>query len=516
METNVVQNQGYWFVVRDDQSNVFVLRDERDSNVLFSSDNIPIQNSQTGETRYIEPNDNTQYLQLTEQALEPQVEAPQNEKITKLEEFWDKNKVKLLLSLCLEDRFSVNSNDKDKAMWGEIAALVGTTPEACNKKYRNLKRTYIRLLKNKRLGKEVKWVHFNLCEEIFKYYKTLSPSALEIWEDSKIRRLLTLYIENLNRFQNNNCIKKEIWKEIAANLGKTEYSCYHKFKNLKRTYFSWLEKNRDSTRSLKWPYHQYFNRIFYNYNPNAVRWSSQRIKLLLDAYAQIGYKFNSSKFQKKELWKDIANTVGETASNCDRKFRNLKQTYIKLKYKSPNRNVKWRYYKDFESIFGFGNQSCMEMGNMSRSQDEDYVRQLLTYYIDNKDKFRNPSIKNKGLWKMIATKLGLSCEECDKKFRNLKQTYLRLVEKKRETGGGNNWPYFSYFEMIYDDDDEVLNKPDNTVDDLSLSEIKTMVQEVEERRENDRRFEKLIEVAEESNNIQRERNKILQALLDRR
>lgn len=477
-----------------------------------------------GETRYIiEPNENAEFLQITHHTIEPQEVIPPSEKVTKVDDFWDKNKVKLLLTLCLENKFSVNSSEKEKAMWEEIAAIVGTTPDSCSKKYRSLKRTYIRLLKNKTLGKEVKWVHYKLCDEIFKYYTSLSPTMLEIWEDSKIRRLLTLYIDNLNRFRDSECVKKDIWKEIATILGKTEYSCYHKFKNLKKTYLMWLEKNGDGSRSLKWPYHQYFDRIFYNYNPAAGRWSGQKIKRLLDAYAQIAYKFSSPRFQKKELWKEIADTVGESAANCDRKFRNLKQTYIKLRFKSTNKNViKWRFYKDFESIFGMDNPSGADNSNqlVSRSQEEDYIREILTFYIEHKEKFKNPSIKNRSIWKLIAPKVGLSCEECDKKFRNLKQTYIRLAEKKKDTGKGNNWPYFYYFEMIYNNED--INKTKETVnnkndsDEINVSEIQNLVLEVQERRDNDRKFEKLVEMAEESNNIQRERNRILQALLDRR
>lgn len=439
------------------------------------------------------------------------------------DEFWDKNKVKLFLSLCLENKFCINPNNKQKTLWNEICPIIGTSPDECSKKYRNLRRTYIRLLKKKRQGKDIKWIYYGLCEEIFKDCKSLTPSVLEIWDDHKIHRLLTLYVENLNRFRNSNCLKKDIWKEIATVLETTEYSCYHKFKNLKRTYFSWLERNRESGRLIKWPYHQYFERIFYNYNPAIGPWSKQKIKQLLDAYAQISYKFRNPKYQKKELWKEIAAQVGEKSTNCDRKFRNLKQTYIKLKLKADTgRGIsKWRYYKDFEAIYGFNSSTGDESSQrlITRIQEEDYVIQLLSFYLENRDKFNDPKVKNRTLWRFIGKKIGLTWEECDKKFRNLKQTYIRLSEKRKQTGKSNNWPYYSYFEAIFDENiipknKECFNK--SNLDDVALTEIKKLVHEVQDRKDNDRKFEKLMRVAEESNNIQKERNRILQALLDRK
>ncbi|XP_032523279.2 uncharacterized protein LOC116774674 isoform X2 [Danaus plexippus] len=511
MDVNNSHNQSYWFVVREDQSNV-----------IFSSNNFTIQNPQSQGGRYIvDAVDNRQYIHVDNVPPVPE-DIPKNcvkDSLHKEDEnFWDRNKVKVLLTLCLENRFS--SPDKDKIAWNEIALLVGTTPEECDKKYRNLRRTYIRLLKKKRLGKDIKWVHYNICEEVFKDCKSLSPSIFEPWEDSKVRRLLSLYIENINKFRNPDCLQKDIWKEIACLLNTTEYNCYHKFKNLKRTYFNWVERSRESGKLIKWPYHHYFERIYFNYNPNLGPWDRNKIRLLINAYSELAHKFKNPKYQKKELWKDISKKVNEAPSNCDRKFRNLKQTYIRLKMRADTGRAvtKWRYYKDFVAIFENNCCSVLDDGHnvVYKTLEQDYVKQLLNFYLDNKNKFKDPLVKKKTLWKQIGPKLGLSPEECDKKFRNLKQTYIRLADKLKETGKGNGWPYYAYFEQIYDEPSsggkECHHKCD--LDTMTLTEIRNLVHD-HGLKDRDK-FDRLVRVIEDSNDIQRERNKILQALLDRR
>lgn len=517
MDISHSHNQSYWFVLREDQSNV-----------IFSSNNFTIQNPQiTGqEARYVvDTGDNRQYIQISEGPIQEHItessekQEPQNKED---DNFWDRNKIKHLLTLCLENRF--RNLTRDKSLWDEISVQLGASSDECNKKYRNLRRTYIRLLKKKRLGKEIKWVHYGACEEVFKECKLLPPSVLEPWEEHKVRRLLSLYIENLSKFRNPDSVQKDVWKEIASQLGTTEYSCYHKFKNLKRAYLNWKDRSRETGKPIKWQYHNYFERIFYNYSPSTGPWDKNKTRLLIDEYKQIAEKFKNPRYQKKELWKEIAVSVGERPTDCDKKFRNLKQTYIRLKMRANTGRciTKWRYYKDFESIYtGPVSYNTSNDGGLPklnyRFQEDDYVKQLLNFYIDNKEKFKNPLVKKKNVWRLLASRIGLSSEECDRKFRNLKQTYIRLAEKMKETGKVNNWPYYSYFEKIFDchpGTENILSIQGTTIDNMTLTEIKRVMQEVQDRSDNDK-FECLLRAVEESNDIQRERNKILQALLNK-
>ncbi|KAL4711562.1 hypothetical protein ACJJTC_003579 [Scirpophaga incertulas] len=497
MDINNQQNQNYWFVLRE--NNVY---------------NFTIQNPPNPgqETRYIvDMVNNRQYIQINDAPVSVQDDTPVREiaKPKEQENFWDKNKVKFLLTLCLDHRFK--NETKETILWDEIAILMGCNPDECHKKYRNLRKTYIRLLKKKQLGKHVKWIHFTICEEVFKDCNSLPPSLLETWDDTKIKRLLTLYIENLSKFRDPYYLQKDVWKEIAAALNTTEYNCYYKFKNLKRTYFNWLERNNETGKLIKWPYHNYFQKIFYNFKPAVGTWDRNKVNLLMQTYSQIAHKFNNPKFLKKELWKEISIIVGENPSNCDRKFRNLKQTYIRLKMRSDMGRAltNWCYYKDFEAIYNSIHSSEEIFGS---NKEDNYVKQLLTYYLDNKDKFRNRLMKKKNLWKAIGLKLGLSAEECHRKFRNLKQTYIRLREKKISTGKCCKWPYYNLFDKIYDDI-KIPETSDCHIDQTSIYEVKRAIRNFQ-RRDLDK-FDRLVRVAEESNNIQRERNEILRALLHR-
>ncbi|XP_041985568.1 uncharacterized protein LOC121737901 [Aricia agestis] len=512
MEVNTPHNESYWFVVREDQNNVVLSR--------FSGNNFAIQSPQIPgpEARYIlEPSVNQQYTPVSIPSEDvPKTYAKESTANKDGENFWDRNKVKLFLSLCLNDSF--RDETKSRPLWNEIALHIGTTPEECDKKYRNLRRTFLRLLKKKRLGKGIKWVHYHACEEVFKDCKTMSPAILEPWEDSKIRRLLTLYIENINRFRSSEWLQKDVWKEIAIQLHTTEYNCYHKFKNLKRTYFNYVEKGNESGK-IKWPYHHYFERIFYNYQPGEKPWSRNKVKVLISAYTEIAEKFKSTKYQKKELWKEVARKVGEPAGSCDKKFRNLKQTYLRLRRKAISGRciTKWRYYNDFVNLYENEHSALnIPTDEVFKPVEEDYVKHLLRFYIENKKKFRDPLVKKKNLWKQIAPKIGYSPEECDKKFRNLKHTYLRLAEKKSATGKAVTWPYFSDFEEIYGEPNSARMqvKQECNVDNAMLSEIRNIVHTATDSNDRDK-FDKLVKAVEESNNIQRERNRILQLMLDR-
>lgn len=475
------------------------------------------------EARYIVDTGDRQYIQINEASAaitEPVLATEDSiETINKQNEdnnFWDRSKIKLFLTLCLENNYKNTSNSKDKGLLQDIASHIGTTPDNCSNKYKNLRRTFIRLLKKKRDGKEIKWVHYSTCEKVFSDCKTLPASILDSWDDNKIKLLLELYMQNLSRFRSPNYLQKYIWKDIASQIGTTEYICYHKFKNLKRTYFNWLQRSRQSGKPIKWPYQQYFEKIYYDYTPTACAWNSTKTRQLVDTYIQMADKFRDPRFHKKDLWKQVSMVVEEGPHSCDKKFRNLKQTYLKLKMRADSGHpvTKWRYYKDFESIYSPHTYWGIVNGTPD-AEAEDYVKQLLQFYIENKDQFRNPMKKKKHVWRLLAPKIGLSSEGCDRKFRNLKQTYIKLAEKKQNTGKAIRWPYFSYFEKIYDEQVPYKNICRSNIDEVAVSEVKKVISQLQDRKDDDK-FERLVSAVEECNSIQRERNIILQALLDRK
>lgn len=185
------------------------------------------------------------------------------------------------------------------------------------------------------------------------------------------------------------------------------------------------------------------------------------------------------------------------------------------------------------------------------------IKMLLNLYLQNVDKFRSPKVKKKNVWIDIANAVGKGPDCCDKKFRNLKQTYIRLLKKRnRNEVVVVKWPYFEVFEQIYNVNGEyqpeiqqriqdgttetvtkaLLSIPSKFEPDLPENGEPSNGQSEESRRKLTRRrytdfrkitlemrnrqrtveekLDRLINIVQESNSIQQERNRLFQQFLD--
>lgn len=185
---------------------------------------------------------------------------------------------------------------------------------------------------------------------------------------------------------------------------------------------------------------------------------------------------------------------------------------------------------------------------------------MLNLYLQNIEKFRNPKIRKKNVWIDIGNAVGKAAESCDKKFRNLKQTYIRLLKKKSRNGNAAvKWPYFEIFEEIYSNNGEYqpeiqqkiqetntenvakvllsINNPTTLEAKLQengesstspseearkrfnkkrYSEFRKVTMEMRDRqRVVEEKLDKLISIVEESNSIQRERNRLFEQFLEK-
>lgn len=89
---------------------------------------------------------------------------------------------------------------------------------------------------------------------------------------------------------------------------------------------------------------------------------------------------------------------------------------------------------------------------------------MLEEYRARITKFRNPKYRKKLLWEEIANIMNkngynVSADAIDKKMRNMKSTYRKIVDnnnKKKTTGRGRmNWTYFKIFEDIFKEDKSI-------------------------------------------------------------
>ncbi|XP_004921817.1 uncharacterized protein LOC101742185 [Bombyx mori] len=219
-------------------------------------------------------------------------------------------------------------------------------------------------------------------------------------------------------------------------------------------------------------------------------------------------------------------------------------------------------YLETEEVYMQLNQSEVTGTDVGDDQDDHWdnnsTKTLLDLYLQNLDKFRSSKVKKKTVWAEIAHAVGNSPESCDKKFRNLKQTYVRLLKRRnRNEIVMIKWPYFEIFEQIYSENGEYrpdiqVKIQDNATETvtkaiLSMAEPSKFEQEPDmgensngqseesKRKLNRRRYtdfrkvalemrnrqrtveeklDKLINIVQESNNIQRERNILFQQFLN--
>jgi hypothetical protein len=89
-------------------------------------------------------------------------------------------------------------------------------------------------------------------------------------------------------------------------------------------------------------------------------WNYDSIKLMLNLYKERKDLFQDGRIRKVKLWDEIAEAMKEhgypsiTGIACDKKFRNMKVTFMHTKDhngSSGNDCRKWVFYQDFQDIF---------------------------------------------------------------------------------------------------------------------------------------------------------------------
>lgn len=117
-------------------------------------------------------------------------------------------------------------------------------------------------------------------------------------------------------------------------------------------------------------------------------WTRSKTLLLIEAYDARKEKFNDSTIKKKTLWKEIAGEFEKknyyvSAENLDKKFRNLKRTYIKIRDNIKKSAIKkdrvtWEYYEHLQRIYE--KDFIINMPNiMVKIEDYDRVSQHFSH-----------------------------------------------------------------------------------------------------------------------------------------
>lgn len=172
--------------------------------------------------------------------------------------------------------------------------------------------------------------------------------------------------------------------------------------------------------------------------------------------------------------------TGKQPTACDLKLRNMKRKYSLLRMdqiKNKSRDYKrWLYYDlchrafhDDSFVKTMIDENSKELDITSSIEPEEIVtaltkkprtgdkkvEQMLTSYLIHKRRSPKDHLWQKNFWINIAIELGEDADFWHKRFLNFKQHYIRMTEKRKESGEESiYWPYMSIFDDIFGDDDE--------------------------------------------------------------
>lgn len=90
---------------------------------------------------------------------------------------------------------------------------------------------------------------------------------------------------------------------------------------------------------------------------------------------------------------------------------------------------------------------------------------MLEEYKKREEQFKNPNYTKKQLWVHVAKKLresqpnwNVTGPECDKKFRNMKQTYKNIIDNNMCSNKPISWPYYHVMDELLKNDESIHNQ----------------------------------------------------------
>lgn len=146
---------------------------------------------------------------------------------------------------------------------------------------------------------------------------------------------------------------------------------------------------------------------------------------------------------------------------------------------------------------------------------------MLQSYHLKKQHFKNPLMKKSKLWTEITQNFkdmgyDLTEEQIEKKYRTVRSTYERINKKNIAGETIDKWPFYDIMEKIVTDEKTRMKSPVKPSKTPIVETISTISNEaiVDRFAILNQRLENIESQIERSNNIQKERNKILENLLN--
>ncbi|KAL5278456.1 hypothetical protein ACFFRR_003223 [Megaselia abdita] len=184
-------------------------------------------------------------------------------------------------------------------------------------------------------------------------------------------------------------------------------------------------------------------------------------------------KFRDPMVRNKDLYSRICSDLLEKYPNeplttqlLTKKFFNLKRTHEKIfmkKCSMVNYDVQWKFFDTMTKLLSSSapNDVVIISKNDTAFKYEyawkdNVTYQFLDLYLERIEEFKNPKIRNKTLFSSIANSLTrffpdlpLSENVVQKKFYNMKRTYLDIIQKKAHNKKYPiNWKFFNKVHAI--------------------------------------------------------------------
>ncbi|XP_050555253.1 uncharacterized protein LOC118280646 isoform X2 [Spodoptera frugiperda] len=219
----------------------------------------------------------------------------------------------------------------------------------------------------------------------------------------------------------------------------------------------------------------------------ADNWTDDEINRLLVFYNDNKQTFINGTTKKQHLWTVACKTMllGKNPNSCEAKLLSLQTKYNQIcENIQKGLYEEWPYFQLCHNIFqdespvitietvnssepqiikvpalkqNFDN--VMMVKKINKPAVDEKVHTMLTLYLKYKKNFQEEYWR-RGLWETIAMEMGEDDGEYwQKRFLNYKQHYLRLLDKRRDSGNeGINWPYMDLFDKIFEGDQEFNRK----------------------------------------------------------
>lgn len=263
---------------------------------------------------------------------------------------------------------------------------------------------------------------------------------------------------------------KEMWNEIGSKFPEsTPRACQNMYIRLKNRY-----KEQDAESKQQYQYTPLLRKILAlkpkyvrpPYNDDEVIFKERttytdislplwKVEKALQYYSEHLEEFLHPKYDHKYAWIELGKLASLNAPKLFRKINYLKQFFNsetdevngeKFEFADSLKNI---LEKEFIMKIAIANEpkpiSDEEESGIPWTDEE--VGQLLVWYLENLDKFKNPKFVPSYLWMEASNVLNKSAVTCSKKMTEIRSQYSTMV--KENPDALSNWKFYELCQKIY-------------------------------------------------------------------